>query len=277
MNYRIVADSSCDLLELAGCDFTTVPLKIITDEREYVDNAALDVEGMIADLRQYGGKSKSSCPNVGEWKAAFGDCDGVFAVTITSGLSGSFNAAKLAVDEHIGEGEGRCGAVLDSLSTGPENALMIEKLRELIAQGLPFEQIEAKIREYMKKTHLIFCLDSLRNLANNGRVNKAVAKVAGMLGIRIIGKASEVGDLEITDKARGPERSLADIYKNMLANGFNGGRVRIHHCLNESAAKKLRERILADFRNAVVTIDRTRALCSFYAESGGLLVGFEGA
>ena len=275
MNYKIVADSSADLLELSGCDFAAVPLKIITDNKEYVDDAALDLDGMIRDLESYKGQSKSSCPNVGDWKSAFGDSDGVFAVTITSGLSGSYNAAKLAMDEYVAEKEGRQGAVLDTLSAGPECTLVVEKLRELISQNLPFAEIEEKIRTYMKKTHLAFSLDSLRNLANNGRVSKAVAKIAGILGIRVIGRASDEGQLEMTDKARGPERALSDLYKNMLARGFNGGRVRIHHCRNLAAAQALEKRIRQDFRSASVTIAGTRALCSFYAEAGGLLVGYE--
>ncbi len=277
MKYIIISDSSSDMLNMdTACRYSTVPLKIITDDKEYVDNAELDVSEMISDLQKYKGTSKSSCPNIEDWKSAFEDYDGVFCVTITSGLSGSYNSAALAVSEYLSEHPDRKGAVLDSLSTGPENALIIEKLAGLIAEGLPFEEIEKQIREYMKTTHLVFCLDSLRNLANNGRVNKAVAKVVGLLGIRIIGKASNEGTLEITDKVRGAEKALSEVYGNIRKLGYNGGKIRIHHCQNESAAKALCDMINADFPNVQVVIGETGALCSFYAESGGLLVGFEG-
>lgn len=277
MRYKIISDSSSDILTLnALCSYSSVPLKIITDSKEYVDDACLDVDEMISDLKKYKGTSKSSCPNIGDWKSAFEDYDSVFCVTITSGLSGSYNSAALAVSEYLSEHPDRKGAVLDSLSTGPENALIIEKLTELISQGLPFEETEKQVREYMRTTHLVFSLDSLRNLANNGRVNKAIAKVVGVLGIRIIGKASNEGTLETTNKVRGTDKALSEVYKNIRKLGYNGGKIRIHHCQNEASAEALISMIKADFPDAQAVIGKTGALCSFYAESGGLLVGFEG-
>lgn len=276
MSYTIVSDSSSDLLILPGMDYANVPLKIITDKKEYVDDASLDVDGMIADLRSYKGISKSSCPNIDDWTAAFGDHDHILCVTITSGLSGSNNTANLALQEHLNTHPDKQGMVIDSLSTGPENALIIEKLQEMIEAKFSFEEIKQKIKEYQAKTHLIFSLDSLRNLANNGRVSTAVAKVAGILGIRVIGKASEEGTLEITNKARGRSKALADILSNMLKTGYAGGKVRIHHCQNLEAAESLVEMIKQKFHDAVIKVQETRGLCSFYAESGGLLIGYEG-
>ncbi|MBE6991164.1 MAG: DegV family EDD domain-containing protein [Ruminococcaceae bacterium] len=276
MKYRIVSDSSSDLLTFENCDYCCVPLKIITDEKEYIDDHKLNIDEMIDDLSKYNGTSHSSCPNMEEWLDSFENTDGVFCVTITSGLSGSYNSASMAVSEYLQKNPENNAVVLDTLSTGPESALIIEKIRELIQENLPFSVIESKVREYMKSTHLIFCLESLKNLANNGRVNKAVAKVAGIIGIRILGKASNEGTLEITNKVRGSEKVLSEIIKNMKSSGFIGGKVRIHHCQNESAAYTLRDRIKDAFPNASVFIQKTGALCSFYAESGGLLVGFEG-
>jgi len=277
MKYKIISDSSSDLFELQNIPYSCVPLKIITDQKEYVDNSSLNVDEMISDLQKYKGTSKSSCPNTDEWKNSFEDYDNIFCVTITSGLSGSYNSANLALNEYLDEHPEKQGYVIDSLSAGPENALIVEKLQELISANLDFNEIKNKIIEYKNKTHLIFSLDSLRNLANNGRVSFAVAKFAGILGIRIIGKASLEGTLEVTDKARGSEKALADVVKNMLKNGYKGGKVRIHHCHNIKAADNLKAMIKKEFHDAVIKIQETRALCSFYAESGGILVGFEGA
>lgn len=69
------------------------PMKVITDGREFVDDTAPDVDEMVAYLDKYKGKSRSSCPNVTDWPDAFGDADDIFCVTITSGLSGSYNSA----------------------------------------------------------------------------------------------------------------------------------------------------------------------------------------
>ena len=275
MNTKIISDSSSDLLQLEGTDYGTVPLKIITDEKEYVDDIQLNVAGMIADLRQYKGKSQSSCPNVAEWKQAFGEADCVFCVAITSGLSGSCNAANMALAEWLQEFPEKKGYVIDTLSAGPEVALIIEHLRDLISQELPFEEIVAEIEAYKQKTHLLFTLSSLRNLANNGRVNSAVAKISGILGIRVVGKASDAGTLEVIGKAKGGKKALLDVFNNMLKSGYLGGRVRIHQCENEEAAENLKNMIITHFPDASIEVCKTRGLCSFYAESGGLLIGYE--
>ena len=276
MNYKIVSDSSSDLLRLDGIPFSSVPLKIITDEKEYIDDGSLNVDEMIADLQKYKGLSKSACPNTAEWMDAFEACDGVFCVTITSNLSGSYNSACLALKEYLETHPQKKGYVIDTLSVGPESNLIIEKLCELISLGLEFEEIKERIIKYKNSTHLIFCLDSLRNLANNGRVSPAVAKIAGILGIRIVGKASLEGTLEITNKTRGSAKAHADIIRNMLSAGFRGGKVHIHHCQNPEAAEFVKNAIKSQFAEAQITVRETRALCSFYAEAGGLLVGFEG-
>ena len=91
MNIKILADSSANLHHLEGVNFESVPLKISTDEREFVDDINLDVYEMATYLANYKGASRTSCPNVGEWLEAFGDADIVYCVTIISTLSGSYN------------------------------------------------------------------------------------------------------------------------------------------------------------------------------------------
>ncbi len=165
--------------------------------------------------------------------------------------------------------------VIDSLSAGPELVLIIEKLQELIAQGLSFEEISEQIKSYQQQTGLVFMLESLKNFAANGRVSPTVAKIAGVLGIRIVGKASEEGTLEPVDKCRGENKSLNSIVEHMLHNGLSKGKVRIAHCENEDAARELKNRILAKLGQVDVQIHTCRGLCSYYAEKGGLLVGYE--
>ncbi|MBQ9915023.1 MAG: DegV family protein [Clostridia bacterium] len=275
MQYAIISDSSSDLQTLADARYESVPLKIITDEKEYIDDKNLDLEAMLAELKQYKGVSKSSCPNVAEWKEAFGDAEGVFCVAITSGLSGSYNAAHMALAEYLQEHPERKGYVIDSLSAGPEVALLVEKLAELISRNLDFDDIVTEIEAYKQSTHLVFSLESLRNFANNGRVSVAVAKLVGILGIRVVGKASAEGTLEVIGKAKGGKKALVDVFNTMLKNGYFGGKVRIHHCRNEEAAEALSQMIITHFPSAKVVIATTRGLCSFYAEAGGMLVGYE--
>ena len=272
---KIVADSSANLLELQNIPFAVAPLKVNTNEREFVDDSFLDVEAMVSWFDTYKGKSKTSCPNPADWMDAFGDADEVFCVTITSGLSGSYNAACIARQMYEAEHPGKQVYVIDSLSAGPELALMIEKLEEFIGQGMTFEEICRGIEDYKQQTGLVFMLESLKNFAANGRVSPAVAKIAGVLGIRVVGKASDQGTLEPTNKCRGEAKSLNTLLTNLKHHGLATGKVRIAHCQNQNAARELKRMILEDCPQAEVMIQSLRGLCSYYAEKGGLLVGFE--
>ena len=272
---RIVTDSSSDITELTDVAFSSAPLKIITAEKEYVDLPELDGENMAITLSTYNGKSSTSCPNPEDWIRAFGDAEWVFCFTITATLSGSYNSAMLAKKQYEEAHAERRVFVLNSLSTGPEMKLIADKARSLILEGKEFDCIASELEQYSQKTGLLFMLESLKNLANNGRVSRIVASMAGLLGIRLVGKASDKGDLQPLNKCRGERNALEAIVKHLIDAGVSCGRVLIGHCMGENAANGLKELINKRIPNATVEIYKCRGLCSFYAEKGGILVGFE--
>ena len=276
MNMRIVADSSANLTTLADNSLVSVPLTLRTDEREFVDNTDLDIKEMTDYLASYKGKSGSACPSSQDWVDAFGDAEEVYAIAITSNLSGSFNSLRIAKEQYEEEFPDRKVCIIDSLSAGPELKLIVEKIQELHAEKKNFEEISTAIKEYMKETHLVFMLKSLTNLANNGRVSPAVAKIAGVLNILVVGIASDVGTLEQKEKARGEKKAIATMKKIMEEMGYKGGKIRIDHCFNPEDATKFKELMSNAYPDADIVLNINRGLCSFYAEVGGILVGFEG-
>ena len=271
---KIVVDSSADMA-VGFPSVSSVPLKIITDTNEYIDDANVNVAAMVWDLLSYSGRSSTACPSPQDWLDAFDDKPYVFCIAITSNLSGCCNAANIAKTDYEQEFPDRKVCVIDSLSTAGEMMLIAEKVQELIKEDLSFEQICEKINEYRQKTGLLFMLESLKNLANNGRVSKIVAKAAGILGIRMVGKASDVGTLEPLEKCRGEKKALTSLLTYLTTLGYEGGKIRISHCMNEAAAQTLKESVLSMYPQADIRIKPAGALCSFYAEKGGLLIGFE--
>ncbi|OUN75685.1 fatty acid-binding protein DegV [Faecalibacterium sp. An58] len=277
MKRKIVVDSSSNLSRMQGIDFACVPLKIITDEQEYVDAPETDAFAMAHALRSYKGKSSTSCPNVGDFLAAYEGADEIFVVTITGTLSGCNNAARMAAEEYQDNHPGARVFVLDSLSTGPEMCLLARRMAVLAATDAAFDEICQDAEAYSQHTHLLFSLESLNNLARNGRVKLTAAVVARALGIRVLGQASPQGELDLICKTRGEHGVLERIILEMKAKGYAGGPVQIAHCDNENAARRLKLMIEAVWQNARAEIVPCGALCSFYAELGGLLVGYEDA
>ena len=151
MKIKIVTDSASNMTSLEGIDFQSVPLKIITDDKEYVDDINLDVEGMVNDLSTYKGRSGTACPGVGDWLDAFEGYDIIFCVTIISTLSGSYNAAMTAKQQYEEENPGKIeykylteeNSDFTSKITSLEDSIRV--LNEQIAE------LQAKEKEASKK------------------------------------------------------------------------------------------------------------------------------
>lgn len=275
MKFRIVSDSSSNLLEWnRSIDYTTVPLKIQIGEETFQDDKNLNVEELIEKI-EHSETNSTSCPNTQEWMDAFEGAENIFAITISSNLSGSYNSAMLAREQFLQEHPDVNIYVVDSLSTGGDMQLLIEKLADFMEQGMEFDEIVKAIKAYQENTRILFVLESLHNLAKNGRVSHAVASIAGFLGIRFIGKASEVGTIQQAMVAKGAKRTMTALVGQILKMGYEGGKMRISHCLNEAMATTLKDTILEKFANADIRIDNCGGLCSYYAERGGMIIGFE--
>jgi len=271
---RIVTDSSADLWEIAGITVAQAPLKIHTSNWEYVDTPALDVGAMTRELAHYKGKSGTSCPSMGDFLSAFGDAKYVFCITMTAKLSATHDVALSAARAYQEEHPDRRVCVIDSRNTGPGIKLLAERIAVLLKAGLDFDEICTRLGAYREENELLFLLESLTNLSNNGRVSRAVALVAGILGIRMLGRAVE-GQIKPVAKPRGAKKALEATFAEMEALGYRGGKLRISYNENESAARALCEMARAKYPAADVEIYPARALCSFYAERGGIILGFE--
>lgn len=275
MKRKIVADSSCDMWKLNGVDFAVAPITISTDNKHYVDNQELDVHLMSEELAKYKGVSHTACPSVGSWLDCYEGYDEVFVVTLTGAMSGTYNSAMTAKGIYEEENENVKVHVFDSLSTGPEMRLLIEKLKEMIEEDLPFEEIVEKGQDYLNHSRLFFALKSLHNFAMNGRVSKTVASAIGVLNISIFATASEEGTIQQISKCRGEKKVVKSMIEHLENAGYHGGKVRISHADNLKLAHSVRDKILELYPHADIIVYPMGGLCTYYAEIGGLLVGCE--
>lgn len=277
--FKIVADSSCDLTSLAhlssDLQFGRAPLRILVGDTEYVDEAGLDTRAMMDAVYAFKGKTGSACPSPEEYADHCRSADETYIVTISSNLSGSYNSAVLARDLVLAESPEKKIRVFDSLSAGPELSLIVEEIARLASSGLPFEMVCAEVERYMQRTSLLFQLNSLENLTKNGRVSKMAGMTAKLLGIHMIGIASDVGTVQPLHKCRGTEKTYRLVLQEMRERGFTGGRVILGHAFQEKGADMMKSMILEEFPSARITVMPLSGLCCYYAEEGGLLIGFE--
>ncbi|NQH33731.1 DegV family protein [Streptococcus suis] len=277
--WKIVADSGCDYRQLAqlapDTEFVSVPLSIQIGDQTFVDDASLDIDQMVSVMQSTSEAATSACPSTQAYEEAFAGAENVIVVTITGGLSGSFNAARVARDMYLEEHPHVNIHLIDSLSAGGEMDLLVDEINRLIGTGLEFSELVDAITAYQERSKLLFVLAKVDNLVKNGRLSKLVGAVVGLLNIRMVGEASSEGKLELLQKARGHKKSVTAAWEEMKKAGYKGGRIIMAHRNNDKFFQQFSDLVKETYPEARIEEVATSGLCSFYAEEGGLLMGYE--
>ena len=279
MKYAIIVDSSCDMFIDEQYENDTfmarVPLRLRVGEKEYVDDFDLDIVSFMKEMSECSEATGSAAPSPEEWYNAYKNADEIFVVTITGALSGTYSSAMVGKDMLLEEYPDKKIHIIDSKSAGPGTTIIVRKLQEYIKAQMPFEEIVENITKYCETVKTYFILESMDNLIKNGRVSAIAGKLAGILGIRILGQASNEGTIELLRKLRGKDLIYKKTVEDMFENGYNGGKVIISHCFNDEKVEYFSDMIKEKYPNAEIETMLTSGLCSYYAEKKGLIIAFE--
>lgn len=273
-NIKLIIDSSSNMKSDPDHNVEVVPLTISFGGKDYIDDQNLNIREFLNDMNQNQIAGKTTCPSIQAWLNALEGTEKAIIITMTSGMSGTFFSALQAKTMYEEKHPLSKIIVVDSRSAGPELTIVVHGIEQMLKGNMRFVDLEEAIADFRMHTHLLFVLQSLHNLSLNGRVAPAAAKIAGLLKINLIGTASKEGKLEPLTKARGMKKALREVFKYMQEDNYHGGEVIIDHCENEKDATTLKGKILAEYPDAKVEIRPMRGLCSFYAEEGGLMIGF---
>ncbi|MBO4838442.1 MAG: DegV family protein [Lachnospiraceae bacterium] len=278
MTWHLVADTACDLYELEGgadqIDFTTIPFSIRIGDKEYIDDEGMPIPEMLEANETHAEMAQTACPSPEAWRERFSAPGPVIAFTISSALSGSYNSACAGRNMLLEDEPDKEVAVIDTKSTGPEEAMLIWRARDLILEGRAFKEIEKALNETAERIHTIFALSSYHNLIKSGRVSRLIGFIAGHLGFWGIGVGDEKGEIAIRGKARGSKSMIRFLVEEIRKVGLAGKQIVISHCQNEKDALSLKAALEAAFVGIEVLVQPTRGLDSFYAERSGLIVGY---
>lgn len=273
-NIKLIIDSSSNMKSDPDHNVEVVPLTISFGGKDYIDDQNLNIREFLNDMNQNQVAGKTTCPSIQAWLNALEGTEKAIIITMTSGMSGTFSSALQAKTMYEEKHPTSQIIVVDSRSAGPELTIVLHGIEKMIQGDIRFVDLEEVIAKFRMRTHLLFILQSLHNLSLNGRVSPAAAKVAGLLKINLIGTASKEGKLEPLTKARGMKKAMRELLKYMKDDNYHGGEVIIDHCENEKDAEIIKDKILVEYPDAQVAIRPMRGLCSFYAEEGGIMVGF---
>lgn len=278
MTWHLVSDSACDLYELEDCegkiDFATIPFSIRIGGKEYIDDENMPISEMLEANESHSEMAQTACPSPEAWREKFSAPGPVIAFTISGALSGSYNSACLGRDMLLEDEPDKQIAIIDSKATGPEEAMLIWRARDLILEGRTLEEIEKDLNETAERIHTSFALSSYHNLIKSGRVSRLIGFIAGHLGFWGIGIGDEKGEIAIRGKARGSKSMVRFLTEEIARIGVAGKQIVISHCQNLKDALALKLSLETANPGIQVLVQATRGLDSFYAERSGLIVGY---
>lgn len=277
MDFRIVADSSCDLSDdlKNQLDIGIVPLKIGIDDKTFVDDENINKQELLREMANSNSVIKTSSPSPGDFIKEYEKADNIFVVTLSSKLSGTYNSAMIAKNI-IQEGTEKFIHVFDSKSASIGETLISMKIFELIQAKYDKLDIVNKANQYIDEMKTLFILDNLDNLMKGGRLTKIAAHIASLLNIKLILGGDEEGHIKLVDESRGNKRAFRKFVEiiGIEAGNTEGKTIGIAHCNALDRANELKEQLEEKFNFKDIILTEMAGLSSVYANDGGIVVAF---
>lgn len=187
----------------------TVPLRIRCQDGEYADGVDIGPKDIYARLRA-GELPQTSLPlgdDIGQvlTKIKKAGYDGVIAIMLSSGLSGTYNLVRLMAEECVGMKV----KVFDSLRGSLGQSMALMQLAEDIRNGMGWEElVERRTPQLISGSTPFFSVDTLEYLRKGGRIGRVTATAGMMLQIKPILTFMPDGQLGSAAKVRGRQQVI---------------------------------------------------------------------
>ena len=277
MSYKIVIDSCGELLEQWKQDerFESVPLTLTVGSENIIDDETFDQADFLQKVAACPECPKSACPSPERYMKAY-ECDAehIYAVTLSSELSGSYNSAILGKNLFLEEQPEKKVHVFNSKSASGGQSLIAMKIMECEEKGFSFGEVVSEVEKYIEEMSTFFVLENLETLRKNGRLSRVKALVASALKIKPVMGSTPEGTICQLDQARGMNKAIVKMVDHIGEKGINipEKTVAITHCNCPERAKMLEEAIREKLNPAKIVVMDTAGVSSMYANDGGVIV-----
>ncbi|MCL2321668.1 MAG: DegV family protein [Oscillospiraceae bacterium] len=275
---KIFGDSACDLTKDLEAELNAkraIPFYIEVGNETIIDDENLSIPDLMAKMKVCVGKMGSACPSPAYWRDAFMKGSGGFAVTISSKLSGMYQAAKIGLEMAKSEVSGLIGHVFDSKSASCGEVLVALKIRQFIKSELSFDAVVKKVEEFIEEMKTFILLEDVSNLVKNGRMSKIKGTVVNILGIKPV-LCSKNGEIDLYGKLRGSSNIAGKLLDciSKCKRETKGNDLVISHCNNLSLANELKDKAHEMFNFSRIIILETNGLTSLYTSNKGVILSF---
>jgi DegV family protein with EDD domain len=277
MKYRVVMDSAGEFTESQKGreEFVLVPLTLMIGDETIIDDGTLDQLEIVKKIAASPTCPKTACPSPEAYREAF-DCgaEHIYGVTISGNLSGSYQSAVIGRDMYLEDHPDAKIHVFDSCSTSVGETILVMKIEELEAKGVPFEEIVREVEALRDEKSTTFVLDNLETLRKNGRLSRMKALAAQILKIKPICAGPLEGEIVQIDQARGINKALVKMVQHVAEKTRNPENkiLAISFVNCRERAVMVRDALLERMHVREVLLMETGGLSTVYANDGGIIV-----
>jgi DegV family protein with EDD domain len=283
--YVIFTDSACDIkpamLREWGVYSASLSFKFENDDKTYF-NDDMPIDEFYTRMRE-GGVAKTAAANPESFATAFEallkDGKDILCLGFSSGLSTTYNSARIAANQLKDEYPDRKIIVIDTLAASAGQGMLVYLAVKKLNDGATIEENAEYIKGLIPKLCHWFTVDDLVYLKRGGRVSAAAAFFGNMIGIKPVLHVDDEGHLVPVAKVRGRKTSiaaLADKYGE-LADDKENGVVFISHadCMND--VKALEELLRSRYGASLDVITDVGTVIGAHSGPGTLALFFVGS
>lgn len=273
MKNNLIVDSCTDFIKETE-DIPRVPFRILIDNEEIIDEN-LDINRLIEKMKGTKNQIKTACAPPEDFINKLKEEANNFIVTISSPLSGSYNSAMVAVESFKEKFPEGFVHVFDSKTACAGETMIAMKVKQLIEENLNPSEIIEQTNKYISKLKTLFILESLDNLAKNGRITNFKAILANIMHIVPIMGADD-GKIVLKEQVRGRKRAFARLVEMISENNvdYENTVLGITHVNCLEKAEKLRDEIKSRYPFKDIKIFKSSGLSTIYADDGGIVIAF---
>ncbi len=274
MAIKIIGDSCCDFtkLELRKGIHVSVPMSVTIGGIEYRDDGRRTQEEWIRMIKEDPGYPQSACPSPDDFFKAFDEnCDN-FVVTLSSKLSGVYNAAMVAKEMFEEDHEDVKIHIFDSKSAAAGEHLIADKIVAAYEAGKSFEEIVKEVEAFRDEMFTIFVLDDLETFKRNGRLKGVKALVATALNVKPV-LTGDDGEIKQLDQAIGMQNAVNRMLYHIEKKKIDPSRpVRITQCESKELCLKIAKILTERFGFTDVKILNAGGISTSYENPGGVVI-----
>ncbi|WP_188207803.1 DegV family protein [Alkalibacillus aidingensis] len=281
MTIQFMVDGGADLPKGFAEKFNikTIPLNIHFKDQVYKAGEELTIEEYYQKLSTIEDLPKTSAPSPNDFYEAFKAIDPstpILTLSLSKKLSATYQNAVIGRDMLLDEEPDRKIEVINTKTASCGMTLLLNEAIKMKVKSVDFHEIVNQTKKNVEKTITLFSLITVENLIKGGRLDKVRGAIAKTLNIKLLMKASDEGEIEVTEKVRGEKKALRRLVEQIsdYTKSLDGNTIAMTHSNCEDKAKQILNQIREKYHQQEEHLAEMGPLIANYAGEGGLVISF---